>query len=192
MTTNLTHSSVFERPWDEQKGEYVNTRYLLPGAHAVADIHLVRTPGTEGGAGGAMADIPQRFVVHSPTGFEWGYGGSGPADLALNILGLFVPPPEAWRLHQHYKRDIIAGLAPNGPHTIPAGSVIAWIVGRWDELMPSRCRVCDHGETDHDVETGTCLVEDCPCQMYEQQEDPGDVADRLHDERRDQEALKND
>ncbi|MBT9252140.1 MAG: hypothetical protein KM296_00220 [Brockia lithotrophica] len=23
---------------------------------------------------------------HSPTGFEWGYGGSGPADLALSIL----------------------------------------------------------------------------------------------------------
>lgn len=23
---------------------------------------------------------------HSPTGFEWGYGGSGPAQLALAIL----------------------------------------------------------------------------------------------------------
>lgn len=25
-------------------------------------------------------------MLHSPTGFEWGYGGSGPADLALSIL----------------------------------------------------------------------------------------------------------
>ena len=30
--------------------------------------------------------ISQEWVWHSPTGFEWGYGGSGPADLALNIL----------------------------------------------------------------------------------------------------------
>ena len=30
---------------------------------------------------------PLRHVVlHSPTGFGWGYGGSGPADLALSIL----------------------------------------------------------------------------------------------------------
>jgi len=31
-------------------------------------------------------NIKQEIVCHSPTGFEWGYGGSGPADLALNIL----------------------------------------------------------------------------------------------------------
>ena len=30
--------------------------------------------------------IYQTWVWHSPIGFEWGYGGSGPADLALNIL----------------------------------------------------------------------------------------------------------
>lgn len=28
----------------------------------------------------------RHVVVHSPTGFEWGYAGSGPADLALSIL----------------------------------------------------------------------------------------------------------
>lgn len=33
-------------------------------------------------------DIDPSFAVrrHSPTGFEWGYGGSGPAQLALAIL----------------------------------------------------------------------------------------------------------
>jgi hypothetical protein len=31
--------------------------------------------------------VPLRHVVkHSPSGFSWGYGGSGPADLALSIL----------------------------------------------------------------------------------------------------------
>ena len=33
--------------------------------------------------------IPERsleLVNHSPSGFEWGYGGSGPAQLALAFL----------------------------------------------------------------------------------------------------------
>jgi len=29
--------------------------------------------------------VPHLCVHHSPTGFEWGFGGSGPADLALNL-----------------------------------------------------------------------------------------------------------
>ncbi len=38
-------------------------------------------------AGYAVVEgIGQEWVWHSPSGFEWGYGGSGPADLALNIL----------------------------------------------------------------------------------------------------------
>jgi hypothetical protein len=40
--------------------------------------------------GGIHTNVPQRIVQHSPTGFAWGYGGSGPADLALNILSIFV------------------------------------------------------------------------------------------------------
>ena len=40
-----------------------------------------------GADGTAVVDgIRQSWVWHSPTGFEWSYGGSGPADLALNIL----------------------------------------------------------------------------------------------------------
>lgn len=30
-------------------------------------------------------NVPHLAVQHSPSGFEWGYAGSGPADLALNI-----------------------------------------------------------------------------------------------------------
>lgn len=37
-------------------------------------------------AGDLREPLRQRIVYHSPTGFEWGYPGSGPADLALNIL----------------------------------------------------------------------------------------------------------
>lgn len=39
-----------------------------------------------------QANVPHSVIWHSPDGFECGYGGSGPADLALNILNAFVPP----------------------------------------------------------------------------------------------------
>ena len=38
-------------------------------------------------AGHAVVEgVKHEWVLHSPTGFEWGYGGRGPAELALNIL----------------------------------------------------------------------------------------------------------
>jgi hypothetical protein len=48
---------------------------------------------------------------HSPTGFEWGYGGSGPAQLALALLADVLGDDEAAvQLHQQFKRAVIAGL----------------------------------------------------------------------------------
>lgn len=37
---------------------------------------------------GVSRQLPRRLDIrnHSPTGFEWGYGGSGPAQLALALL----------------------------------------------------------------------------------------------------------
>ncbi|MPZ50844.1 MAG: hypothetical protein GEU75_16355 [Dehalococcoidia bacterium] len=72
------------------------------------------------GEPGALMHIP----FHSPDGFEWGYAGSGPADLALAILAdYFEEPPEqvlgalrslwaprskAVALHQEFKEQFIA------------------------------------------------------------------------------------
>lgn len=64
--------------------------------------------------GKAHVNIEQKYVYHSPTGFNWGYGGSGPADLALNILAMFVPYEEAFRLHQKFKWEYIANIPPEG------------------------------------------------------------------------------
>jgi hypothetical protein len=41
---------------------------------------------TEKTAGGLDREPLKHLVLHSPTGMEWGYLGSGPADLALSIL----------------------------------------------------------------------------------------------------------
>jgi Family of unknown function (DUF6166) len=51
---------------------------------------------------------------HSPTGFAWGYAGSGPAQLALAVLlEAGVPKEKAETLHQAFKSEYIAAL-PQG------------------------------------------------------------------------------
>ena len=52
---------------------------------------------------------------HSPTGFECGYSGSGPAQLALALLADHLNDDElAVALHQSFKREAVAGLSPQG------------------------------------------------------------------------------
>jgi hypothetical protein len=51
---------------------------------------------------------------HSPTGFAWGYGGSGPAQLAWALLrdhGLSIR--EAQRIYMMVKFDVVARLPQN-------------------------------------------------------------------------------
>jgi hypothetical protein len=46
---------------------------------------------------------------HSPTGFSWGYGGSGPAQLALALLAdALADDDRAVRLHQEFKFKVVA------------------------------------------------------------------------------------
>jgi hypothetical protein len=48
---------------------------------------------------------------HSPTGFEWGYGGSGPAQLALAILADHLGSDErALNFYQRFKWAVVAEL----------------------------------------------------------------------------------
>jgi len=52
---------------------------------------------------------------HSPSGFEWIYEGSGPAQLALAILADCVGDTKfAIRWHQDFKADVIEGLSYRG------------------------------------------------------------------------------
>jgi len=48
---------------------------------------------------------------HSPDGFEWGYGGSGPAQLALALLADHLQNHlRALALYQDFKWKVVAGL----------------------------------------------------------------------------------
>lgn len=52
-----------------------------------------------------------RVWNHSPTGFAWGYGGSGPAQLALALLlRAGLKPRRATALHQRLKSEFVAAL----------------------------------------------------------------------------------
>jgi len=55
------------------------------------------------------------LLNHSPTGFEWGYGGSGPAQLALALLADALGDDEAAiRLHHEFKWKVVATLPRDG------------------------------------------------------------------------------
>ena len=52
---------------------------------------------------------------HSPTGFEWGYGGSGPAQLALAILADHLGnDQQAFDFHHRFKWAVTAELPGRG------------------------------------------------------------------------------
>lgn len=59
------------------------------------------------------------LVHHSPDGYEYGYEGSGPSELARSIvadlLGNKDPDPA---IYHSFKRRVIAHLEGNGPHFI--------------------------------------------------------------------------
>jgi hypothetical protein len=42
-------------------------------------------------------------VHHSPTGYEWGYCGSGPADLARSILANYFGKTQLWFVDNFYQ-----------------------------------------------------------------------------------------
>jgi len=50
------------------------------------------------------------LVNHSPTGFQWGYAGSGPSQLALAILADLYTDGIAIAFHQSFKEKVMGSL----------------------------------------------------------------------------------
>jgi hypothetical protein len=82
---------------------FTRTGYWADGTVYVRDVNGER-------------EIPLRLdegVNHSPTGFGWGYGGSGPAQLAYCLLReAGLSRAEAKRWYQGFKFKIVAALDP--------------------------------------------------------------------------------
>ena len=63
---------------------------------------------------GMVRELPLALEMraHSPTGFSWGYGGSGPAQLALALLADALGDRELAQQHyQSFERDFVAKWA---------------------------------------------------------------------------------
>lgn len=116
-------------------GDIADTYIPLP---IEDDIFLQRT------SDGVRTNVPHVLVQHSPTGYEWGFGGSGPADLALNLAEAMLVSLEyqgprmdcyrgscfelAYQMHQDLKWRFIAPVNRVGD-VIPYEAVKAWVVG---------------------------------------------------------------
>jgi hypothetical protein len=94
--------------------------------------------------------LSQKLYNHSPDGFNWGYGGSGPAQLALAVLLHISNEMNALANYQRFKFDVIAGLDQDFDINIDVSKYIR------------SCRVC--GCTDDKA----CLGDDGnPCYWIE-------------------------
>ncbi|HVQ49769.1 MAG TPA: DUF6166 domain-containing protein [Mycobacterium sp.] len=59
---------------------------------------------------------------HSPSGFEWGYLGSGPAQLALALCVEVVGVERALRVYQQVKENLITTIAE--PDWVLTGALV--------------------------------------------------------------------
>lgn len=66
-------------------------------------------------------------VNHSPTGFAWSYGGSGPAQLAFAVLYDHTHDRAIARnLYQRFKWEVIAALE-RGPFVLTSDGINKWL-----------------------------------------------------------------
>lgn len=131
-------SDRYDLPFDSESMNIVCRREIIAG-DVVGENRLGETRRLH-------FNIRPKVVHHSPSGWEWGYAGSGPSDFALNILQLFVPsssvrglaPVKCWRgtcskfawlHHIAFKNEYIAGLPRKGG-VIEGASIRAWIAER--------------------------------------------------------------
>lgn len=93
--------------------------------------------------------LDPRFDIwkHSPTGFEWGYPGSGPAQLALALLANALKHDGlAEMFHQQYKADVIQHLVKSG-WVMDAEEILLWFVR---EMAAELCE----DESEEEVQEG--------------------------------------
>lgn len=84
-----------------------------------------------------------RHVCHSPTGFAWGYLGSGPAQLAFAILlDYFGDADRAKALYQSFKFAVIADLPMDQPWEITSDEISTLLetIGARLHIVEASCR----------------------------------------------------
>jgi hypothetical protein len=59
---------------------------------------------------GTATELLKHEVRHSPSGFEWGYSGSGPADLARSLCAHVLGHVPLTKVYQFVKDDLVAPI----------------------------------------------------------------------------------
>lgn len=78
-------------------------------------------------AGGVCTNVPRMEYKHSPTGYNFGYAGSGPADFALNVMLMFCKRREdAYRIYQQFKFKFVA-TGSSDRLVIPYADIVGFI-----------------------------------------------------------------
>jgi len=116
-------------------------------------VTVTRAQSFAGGIGIAADTLDPRFDLRnaSPTGFEWGYGGSGPAQLALALVADacagegFDADDYALRVHQQFKWRFVANLKRDEPWQITDEDVRAICV---ELCAPFETRPAPHRVTE--------------------------------------------
>jgi len=80
----------------------------------------------------------RHIVYHSPTGMEWGYGGSGPADLARSILADVAGLKVADALYQDFKWAFVSGLPREG-FRLEEKAIRQWLTEQLQNKEESTC-----------------------------------------------------
>jgi hypothetical protein len=93
--------------------------------------------------GGVITNVPHRINLREPLSeaeFEWGYHGTGPRELAANILFQFgVNEREARLFATEFSEEVLAGL-PHAEAFISSARVREWIGGRLRELVTKHAK----------------------------------------------------
>jgi len=141
-----------------KRAEFTDVFYaLIPFSQAL----VLQRNGNPGDADNdrsvVVTNVPHLVVHHSPDGFEFGYGGSGAADLALNACQLYLNQVNysgqktkcydgqcwklAWMLHQEFKREFIERVNWRKGATIPFEKLDTWFTANMTGELISGCEV---------------------------------------------------
>jgi len=100
---------------ETRKENEINQRILIPPReHNPGEYVFVKRE-----ANTVKSNIPRTINHHSPSGFNYGYPGSGASELALNIMNFYYPGNKqkvgeysvseiTFRLYQRFKEEFIA------------------------------------------------------------------------------------
>ena len=119
--------------------------------------------------GVVKSNVPWRIVNASQTGYDWGYSGPGPSDLALNILEAVLQElgydgervrcfygdcfALAWSNRHYFKNAFLAHLDTNRNYKLPAYRVVNFVKAmiELETKAPDYCELCDAtGHSDND------------------------------------------